>query len=584
LPREKRRSLLGLAARFSEAAVDLPALLQDVATEISELHGGAGAIVFLIAEGTDVLAFESGHHPDPESLRVVRGILMRRPLRVGDGITGKVVESGEPLLLARVAPEQIAAQTTDELRSAALLYAPHSVMIAPLVGRTGPVGAVATWLSQGQGHFDEDDVADLNMLCRCAALTIDNARVVANLAQALADRDRIEAERLELEARVQHAQKLESLGVLAGGIAHDFNNLLVGILGNVSLAQMQLPPGSAALESLGRVELAATRASELTNQMLAYSGKGRFVVVPLDLSEVVQEMAHLLEVSISKRAVLRYDFAPSLPCVEADASQLRQVVMNLITNASDAVGDRSGVITVSTGLTEVTPEYLKTALYLGIVSVGTYVHVEVSDTGGGIIDDDVRVIFEPFHSSKGAGRGLGLAAVLGIVKGHQGVIRVYTEEGKGTSIKVLFPASDEQVARAVGHVPSEPQTTPGRGRKVLIADDEDMVRLVASRILELEGYEVVTAADGREAVERFEAHADELALVLLDMTMPRMSGSEAYQRMRAIRDVPTILTSGYNEQDATSRFAGKGLAGFLQKPWTATGLLDALRAAIDNEG
>jgi len=316
--------------------------------------------------------------------------------------------------------------------------------------------------------------------------------------------------------------------------------------------------------------------------MLAYSGKGRFVVEPLDLTGMVQEMAALLEVTVSKRAVLRYDFANGLPSIEADASQVRQVIMNLITNASDAVGERSGVITLSTGLTEVTSEYLDGALYLGAVRTGTYVYVEVSDTGGGIAEADVHRIFEPFHSTKGSGRGLGLSAVLGILKGHEGLIRVYTEEGRGTTIKVLFPASGEAIAAAVGYEGSDGGPRQSHeGMLVLVADDEELVRVVASKVLELEGYRVVLAQDGLQAVEAFERHAHELAAVLLDMSMPRMGGAEVFQRIRARTPlVPTILSSGYNEQDATSRFAGKGLAGFLQKPWTAPRLVAAVRDAI----
>ena len=388
---------------------------------------------------------------------------------------------------------------------------------------------------------------------------------------------------MELERRIQHAQKLESLGVLAGGIAHDFNNLLVGILGNASLALLDLPPELPAREPVHQIELTARRASELTHQLLAYSGKGRFVVTRIDLSRLVEEITHLLEVTISKKAVLKFDFASSVLPVEADAAQMRQVVMNLITNASDAVGDSSGIITIATGMTEADERYLSGSWLPEPVPPGTYTFLEVSDTGQGMPPEALARIFEPFYSTKGSGRGLGLAAVLGTVRGHNGALKVYSEEGRGTTIKVLLPCAEP--AELLPGLSGEVLPVPADGRAVLLADDEETVRSLGRRVLERAGYRVMTASDGKEAVEIFEARSDEIDLVLLDMTMPRLSGAEAYARIRSIRsDVPTLLSSGYNEQDATSRFAGKGLAGFLQKPWTAQDLVEAVERVLGSDG
>ena len=386
-------------------------------------------------------------------------------------------------------------------------------------------------------------------------------------------------ERRRLDQQMQHAQKLESLGVLAGGIAHDFNNLLVAILGNAGLALLELPPESPARQTVEAIETAAQRAAELTRQMLAYSGKGRFIVETLSLSRVVEEMAHLLEVSVSKRAVLKYRFAENLPSVEADATQIRQVIMNLIINASDAIGDRSGVISVSTGMVYADHEYLRGALVDGHVVEGDYIYLEVADTGVGMDAETQARIFDPFFTTKFTGRGLGLAAVLGIVRGHQGAIKLYSEPGRGTTFKVLFPASGGSVS-SNPTLPEPAVSAPREARTVLVVDDDETVRTVTRRILEHAGFSVLLAPDGAEGV-RIYAETDGIDVVLLDMTMPRMDGEETFRELRRVRPgVRVILTSGYNEQDATERFAGKGLAGFIQKPYRPAELMARIEEAM----
>ncbi len=405
--------------------------------------------------------------------------------------------------------------------------------------------------------------------------------VLLGVIRDITERKRVERERQQLEHQMQQAQKLESLGVLAGGIAHDFNNLLMAILGNASLALMKLHPESPGRDHIQKVETAAKRASELTNQMLAYSGKGKFVVEPLSVSRVVEEMSHLLGAVISKKAVLKFDFAADLPPIEADAAQIRQIVMNLILNGSDAIGDTSGVLTVSTGVVQADRDYLAGTYLDWDLPEGYYVYVEVSDTGHGMDAETRRRIFDPFFTTKFSGRGLGLAAVLGIVRGHHGAIKVYSEEGKGTTVKVLVPAAEEpgpvQVVR-----PRAADDWRGSGL-LLVVDDEEMIRDTARMILEAVGFEVALAADGREAVEIFRARSEEIRAVLLDMTMPHMGGEETFTELRRIRgDVRVILSSGYNEQEATNRFAGKGLAGFIQKPYPPQNLVELLRGILDD--
>ena len=404
---------------------------------------------------------------------------------------------------------------------------------------------------------------------------------INSIAHDVTERKRAEAQQRRLERRVQHAQKLESLGLLAGGIAHDFNNLLVSVLGNADLAlrdMAKLSPGRPRVEEIKK---AAIRASELTGQMLAYSGRGQFVVEPVDVSELVRETGHLLKVSISKNAALRYELADDLPAVEADAAQIRQVVMNLITNASEAVGEEGGTITVRTGIIEVGREYLAATDLGDGLPEGPYLFLEVSDTGRGMGRETRARLFDPFFSTKFTGRGLGLAAVLGIVRGHKGAIRVYSEPGEGTTFKVLLPITERLAGKAPRAAPDGRAEWRGSGT-VLVIDDEPTVRNVARMMLERAGLTVLTASDGEAGVELFSEHRDEIDAVLLDLTMPRMNGEETLRRLRRIRkDVPVILSSGYNEQDVTSRFTGDGPAGFIQKPFELEVLVGQFRRVME---
>ena len=382
-----------------------------------------------------------------------------------------------------------------------------------------------------------------------------------------------------LEQQMLHSQKLESLGVLAGGIAHDFNNLLTGILGNADLARSEMSPLAPARASLEGIETAARRAADLCRQLLAYSGRGRFVVEPISLQELVEEMGHLLSVSISKQVVLKYHFSPGLPAIDADATQIRQVVMNLIVNASEAIGERSGVISVTVGLAHCDAAYLKSCLGAEFMREGDYVYVEVADTGRGIAREDLSRIFDPFFSTKFTGRGLGLAAVLGIVRGHRGAIKVYSETGKGTTFKLLFPASDSTPGRL--EVKAAAPVRQKMSGKILLADDEETIRNLGRRMLQAVGFEVIMAADGREAIDKFAADQDGIDLVVLDLTMPHFDGEGCFRELRKLKPgVRVILSSGYNEQDIISRFAGKGLAGFVQKPYTTDELLAKIREVL----
>ena len=407
----------------------------------------------------------------------------------------------------------------------------------------------------------------------------DGTVAVLGIATDITQLKRAEDDRRSLEAKIQHSQKLESLGVLAGGIAHDFNNILTTILGYADLAMMELPADSYARSLLAEVVKGAGQAAGLTKQMLAYSGKGRFVVKPLDLNAVIRDLGQLLRVTISKKCAVKYDFTPDLPAIDADDAQLRQIVMNLLINASEAIGDEGGLIRVTTGVMTCDRAYLWEAYLDHDLPEGPYVFVEVADTGCGMAEDTRKKVFDPFFTTKFTGRGLGLSAVLGIVRGHRGLIKIYSEPGKGTTFKVALPAS----SRPAVSEPSARTDSTWRGRgKVLVVDDEELVRGLARRMLEQMGFEVVLAENGRLGVEVFRRATEEFRLVLLDMTMPELDGEEAFREMRRIRDgLKAVLMSGYNEQTATSRFVGKGLAGFVQKPFRYDELMAVVRSVLE---
>lgn len=435
-------------------------------------------------------------------------------------------------------------------------------------------------------------------------ITFRGRSIMHTTARDITERKRAEEERLRLEAQMRHAQKLESLGVLAGGIAHDFNNLLVGIMGNAGLAMMELPPESPARRSIQELEVAAQRAAELTNQMLAYSGKGKFVIETLILSTLIKEIAHLVESAISKKVQLVYYFDAGLPGIEGDATQLRQVVMNLITNAAEAMGNKEGVITVRTKVAQVDDKFLSEFYLADDLSAGRYVCFEVADSGSGMDAVTKAKIYDPFFTTKFTGRGLGLAAVLGIVRGHHGAIKVDSEVGRGTTFSVLLPCvaveesapaelverskdgkkfsgSIQTTANAVEPLAITDSTEAGL---ILVVDDEPSVRGVAERILHTAGFTVLTAADGREAADIFRRHSGEVALVLLDLTMPHMDGEETLRVLREIRsDTRVILSSGYTEQEAVNRFTDLGLAGFIQKPYQPQSLVGMIRGILKKE-
>ncbi|MCX5752378.1 MAG: PAS domain S-box protein [Candidatus Krumholzibacteria bacterium] len=438
-------------------------------------------------------------------------------------------------------------------------------------------------------EFIRKDGRRIFVRIKTAPIADENGVIVGAIAgvEDQTERKRSEDERRLFEARLRESQKLESLGILAGGVAHDFNNILLAIQGNLEFAVASLPPEAPARESLSEVERAAKRAADLCRQLLAYSGKGRFAIGSLNLSRAIEETARMLAVSISKKAELRLDLASDIPLVEADATQIQQVIMNLIVNASEALGEENGVIAVSAGTMECDRACLDGMINGERLPEGRYVFFEVADTGCGMDEETQRKICDPFFTTKSAGRGLGLPVILGVMRGHGGAIRIRSERGKGTMFRLVFPVSTSTVEQ-IDESPAPVADWRGSGTMLLV-DDEEMVRAVAKRMLEQLGFSVLLATNGAEAIEIFRASLGTIACVVLDLTMPRMDGIETLAALRAISsDVKVILSSGYSEHEISKRFAGKGFSGFIEKPYRISELGDRLRnvlgARADGDG
>ena len=397
------------------------------------------------------------------------------------------------------------------------------------------------------------------------------ARGVATLVRDVSERER-------LETQLRQSQKLESLGVLAGGVAHDFNNLLVGILGNASLASEQLPANSPVRRLLEKVVNAGRRATDLTQRMLAYAGRASCDVQVMDLNTLVQEMADFAIAAVPKNVALRIGTATGLPLIKADSGQVQQVIMNLLINAAEAIGEGGGDVTVSTWAEDLDGQRVALEFAEHKLAPGRYVGLEVRDSGCGMPPEILCRIFDPFFTTKFAGRGLGLSAILGIVRAHHGAISVLSEVGIGTTFRVLFPAATGKAGPAAAEKKS--RGLP-RGSTVLVIDDEEEIRDVVDAVLGSRGINVLSAENGRQGVEIFQENADHIDAVLLDMNMPGMSGEAVFRALLALRpDVKVILSTGYSEQEAASHFSDAPLAGFVHKPYTATALVDKIGTAL----
>jgi DNA-binding response OmpR family regulator/C4-dicarboxylate-specific signal transduction histidine kinase len=553
LRRQKTRleTLLRVAARLN-SLTDRQAVLDAVCVEVRSMLGACAASVALLDTSTGALrlAASSGLSDDAQAL------LANVPAEVWT----RVRDDFRPVLSIPEFRDRVILEDRELVERAGI-----RTCLAAMVRHEGRLlGTITAWTLGEIREFTADEDALLQGVADQAALAISNAQALADLRQS--------------EEQMRSAQKLESLGILAGGIAHDFNNLLVGVLGNASLALTELPEDSPARPFVKDVETSAQRAAELTRQMLAYSGRGKIVVESLRLSQVVHEMTQLLGRVISKRARLSLHLREDLPPIVADATQVRQVVMNLITNASDALLGEPGLVTVRTGTIHADARMLAGTYMNEELPAGDYVYLEVTDSGVGMDAATRAHIFEPFFTTKFTGRGLGLAAVLGIVRSHKGAIDVTSEPGCGTTFRVLFPAS-----ASIADVPVARNLTPAnwKGSGVaLVVDDEEAVRGVARHLLERSGFSIVEAATGEEALAICAAQRNALRIVLLDLTMPGMSGEATLAELRRRwPSLPVIVSSGFMRDDSC------GIDGvpFLPKPYRPAELVDIIRRLFQYE-
>lgn len=391
------------------------------------------------------------------------------------------------------------------------------------------------------------------------------------------ERVRAQEMNLGLEQQLQQAQKLESLGVLAGGIAHDFNNILAIIIGNCNLVRMNYAKSESHIPI---IEKAAERAAELCRQMLAYAGKSSISLVVLDFKAMVEEMIQLLKAAISRNVVIRSNFSDDIPLLTCDASQLKQVVMNLIINASEAIGEAQGVIHVSLAKTEISHNNSRRDHLGNVIAPGVYAVLEVSDSGCGMDDDTLKRIFEPFYTTKFTGRGLGMSAVLGIVTSHKGALKIESQPGRGSRFHVYLPVQSSAAAVDESAPPSVKQWS-GKGA-VLLVEDEDPVLLVAKSMLEALGFKVFSATNGKEALELYKRISEDITLVVTDLGMPVMDGYVLVHELRKLKPaLPIIISSGFGDIEISSRLVNENISGIITKPFNISRLRDTLKVVLE---
>ncbi|MDQ6992677.1 MAG: cache domain-containing protein [Mariprofundus sp.] len=551
--RKKRQQFdvdqLRIMELIADVSIPLEAILEVIVRAVQEYNPALlGSILLMDKEGEHLI-----HGAAPDLPAAYSEALEGVKIGPSVGSCGTAAFTGEPVIVSDIDHDPLWA----DYKELALQYGLAACWSQPIKDSHNRVlGTFAMYYKQPRSPGKKD----INLLLQAVAIA----------ANAIS-RKNADQMRINMQSQLEHMQRLESLGVLAGGIAHDFNNILTVILGNAAMAERKALLNPHATQGyLKKIVVSSERAADLCKQMLAYSGKGKFVVIALDLSSMVGEITNLLEISISKSVILKYHLTDQLPAVEADASQLQQVIMNLVINASDAIADKSGVISISTGVMHADRAYLSGTSLDDALPEGRYVYLEVSDTGSGMDKETQEKVFEPFFTTKFTGHGLGMSAVLGIVRGHKGAIKLYSEEGRGTTFKILLPIS-EQAAEVV--LPAAVGEIYHGAGKVLIVDDEETIREMASMMLEDMGFASLTAKDGLDGVNVYRQHQPEITCVLMDMTMPRMDGKTCFTELRRINsEVKVILSSGYNEQEAISCFAGQGLAGFIQKPYTPEAL------------
>ena len=442
----------------------------------------------------------------------------------------------------------------------------------PFTSSSGEVlGAVALYAAQPESPT-EDQLERLRSAALMTGLAVERGRVE----EALREQRKREA---ELEELLRHAAKLEALGALAGGIAHDFNNLLAAILGNAELALMNLSKDDASRSQIERIVVTSQRAAGFCSQMLTYAGEGTIKPERIEFGQLLNEVSDLIQAGISKKALLNYSLCKDPIYVHGDENQLLQVILNLITNAAEAIGDDEGIIDIATAVAQYDRATLQLLAPNMLLPSGDYIRIKISDTGCGMSKKTKTKIFDPFFSSKLTGRGLGLASVTGIIRKHKGVISVSSTLDVGTTFTILLPTVSPPAAKSPDGSPRQ-SAAPGDARKILLVDDEAELRAVFRHILERNGFRVVDAKDGEDALAQFSRDSNSFDCVLLDLNMPKLGGGEVFHELRALnKDIPVVVISGYDERDILHRLDGAQIAGTLRKPVTAATLVDVISKA-----
>ncbi|MBF0224486.1 MAG: response regulator [Desulfobacterales bacterium] len=388
-----------------------------------------------------------------------------------------------------------------------------------------------------------------------------------------------EAKRKKAEEKMLQTQKFESLGIMAGGVAHDFNNLLQIMLGFSDLILANAPPNSSINKWTAEIMKAGQRASKLTNSMLAYVGKGKFVFEKMNLSQVTEEMKQLIESSISKKVDLEYNLNTDIPLIKVDPVQIEQIIMNLVINASESLNDNNGKVAIETGSMHASESFLKDTYIDDNLSSGLYAYIQVSDTGCGMSKETIEKIFDPFFTTKFTGRGLGLPVMLGIVRIHKGAIEVKSKINEGSIFRVLFPAVEHESTQKEKH--DKPIFQKINKKTILIIDDEESILSLAEEILKENGYEAIIADEAAKGIEILAKNKDKVDIVILDFTMPKMNGCEALKELKQVKNnIKIILSSGYNKDDIAKKIDLQELTGFLHKPYTSEELINELYKAI----
>jgi len=407
---------------------------------------------------------------------------------------------------------------------------------------------------------------------------------VLGIARDITERRQAEENKLELERKFQQTQKLESLGVLAGGIAHDFNNVLTIILGHCYIVDEEIDSGIDVKYHVKQVQMAAERAAELCRQMLSYAGKNTLVQTRINLCMLVDENQKMLRSAIRKNVHFDLDLANDVPEIVGDSAQIQQVVMNLIINAAEAIGDKNGTIRIALNTLTVPADRTDTDILGNAILPGNYACLTVSDNGCGMDVETQKRIFEPFYTTKFTGRGLGMSAVLGIIKSHNGALQLSSTPGVGSAFKVFLPWSGvSNKAESVPTVSHDP-VAKGSGT-ILLVDDEEALLIIGAVLLKAMGYSVITAINGHEALEIFRERGSRIDLILLDLIMPEMSGVEAYRLFRDLSlNIPIVICSGFSDEEFKIGIEGDEFAAVVNKPYKPDQLQHMLMKLLDKTG